>query len=94
MADKDEYKVTKLQFLNQGFKDVLNSSGCQNVVFQNAQRICNEANGNNNRGGEGFSFHVIKGTKAKRYVGFVYAEDNMADIAESEDKALTRAVHQ
>ena len=94
MADKDEYKVTKIVFQNQGFKDVLNSSGVQAEVYNGAKRICEEANGYNNRGGEGFGYRVEKGTKAKRWLGFVYAKDNEANIAESEDNALKRAVHQ
>lgn len=94
MADGGEMKVTKIQFMNQGFIDVLNSKGCQDVVYENTQRIAEEANANNMRGGEGFGYRIEKGSVAKRYLGFVYAKDNDANIAESEDKSLTRAVHE
>lgn len=94
MAKDGEIKVTKIQFVDQGFKDILNSSGCQNVVYQNTKRISDEANGNNKRGGDGFTYKVIKGSKAKRYIGFVYSQDIESTTAESEDKALTRAVHE
>lgn len=94
MAKPDEYKITKITFQNQGFRDVLQSQGCQTEIYNSAKRISEEANGNNRRGGDGFAYRVEKGSKAKRYLGFVYATDTQANIAQSEDNALGRAVHE
>ena len=46
--------ITKIEFIDAGFKAILTSEGCQEVVGQTAQSICDKANANNDRGGEGF----------------------------------------
>lgn len=94
MADEQNMKLKKIVFLQTGFKAILNSSGCQNVIYQKTKQICDEANSNNTRGGNGFNYRVIRGSTAKRWLGFVNVTDIESSIAETEDKALTRAVHE
>lgn len=83
-----------IKFISSGFQAIVQSDGCRQVVEQTAQEICDRANGNNSRGGEGFSKEVkLWNTYGKsRYVGFVSTTDKNSMIAESEDSALTRAI--
>lgn len=85
--------ITKIEFIDAGFKAILTSEGCQEVVGQTAQSICDKANANNDRGGEGFrSSTQVGGYGGGRWIGFVTTTDQEAAAAESEDKALTRAL--
>ena len=84
--------ITKIQFIDAGFKAIVQSEGCQQLVTDVTQEICDKANANNDRGGEGFNARVILGGRAHRYVGFVTTTDKQSKIAEAEDKALTRAL--
>lgn len=83
----------RLQFISNGFKQILLSDGCQKVVESTTAEICEKANANNNRGGEGFRATTqVGGYGGGRWIGFVTASDKKASIAQSEDQALTRAV--
>ena len=85
--------ITKIEFIDAGFKAILISDGCHEVIEQTAQQIADKANANNDRGGEGFrSSTKVGGYGGGRWIGFVTATDNKAAAAESEDKALTRAL--
>lgn len=83
-----------IEFIKEGFLAIVQSDGCRQVVDQTAQEICDRANGNNTRGGNGFEKEVkLWNTYGKtRYVGFVSTTDKNSMIAESEDSALTRAI--
>lgn len=62
-------------------------------MAQTAEEIAEKANANNTRGGEGFRATTqVGGYGGGRYIGFVTASDKQASAAESEDKALTRAL--
>lgn len=84
------YGVTKIEFINEGFRDVLQSEGVKDLITDLTNQVC--ANANANYGGDGFKTNVVMGSKAQRYIGFVYASDKESMIAESEDSALTRAI--
>lgn len=83
--------ITKIEFISDGFKAILQSEGTQQVVSEIADSIAAEANANGNC--EGFESNTILGGRAQRYIGFAYASDKESMIAESENQALTRAVH-
>ena len=83
--------IKKIEFINEGFRGILQSEGTRDLVNEITERIASEANANGNC--EGFRPKTILGTRANRYVGFVTATTRKASAAESENKALTRAVH-
>lgn len=86
-------KQMKIKFISQGFKDILCSDGVQALVSETSEAIKTKANGNNTRGGDGFSSEVWMGAYGGgRWVGSVSTTDRESCIAESEDKALSRAV--
>lgn len=83
----------RIEFISDGFKQILESAEVHDLVQDTANEICDKANANNNRGGEGFTTNVIKGGYGGgRWIGFVKASDKEASIAEAEDKALSGAV--
>lgn len=83
-----------IEWNHDGFEALLCDAGTMQLVQQQAERICDAANANNNRGGSGF----VQGTRlgraygSQRALGFVYSTDDKSALAESEDKALSRAV--
>ena len=84
---------TRIEFISEGFRQILLSEGCRNIVEQTTQEIADKANGNNTRGGNGFvATTQVGGYGGGRYIGFVTASDNKASAAQSEDQALTRAL--
>jgi hypothetical protein len=83
----------RIEFNSAGFRQILLSDGCRQVVQSTAEEICERANANNDRGGEGFTANTqVGGYGGGRWIGFVSAADKKASAAESEDKALTRAL--
>lgn len=83
----------RIEFNSAGFRHILLSDGCRQVVQSTAEEICERANANNDRGGEGFTANTqVGGYGGGRWIGFVSAADKKASAAESEDKALTRAL--
>lgn len=83
----------RLVFNSDGFRQILQSDGVHDLVQQTAEEIAEKANANNTRGGQGFEARTqMGGYGGGRYIGFVTTADNKAKIAESEDKALTRAL--
>lgn len=87
-------KQLEIEWNHDGFERILCSEGTMNAVKQQADRIRAAANANNDRGGEGFksSVRVGRAYGSQRALGFVYTTDNNSRVAESEDKALSRAV--
>lgn len=84
----------QIEFISEGFEQILSGTGVQGVVSEQTNAICARANAANNRGGEGFDSNVrlTHAYRSNRYVGFVGTTDQASMIAESEDKALSRAV--
>lgn len=87
-------KRVEIEFISEGFEQILTGSGVQNVVYEQTNAICARANAANSRGGEGFDSNVklTHAYRSNRYVGFVGTTDRKSMIAESEDKALSGAV--
>lgn len=83
-----------IEWNHDGFEEILCSEGVQAKVREQAERIRDAANANNTRGGEGFecATRLGKAYGSQRALGFVYTTDEKSRIAESEDKALSRAV--
>lgn len=83
----------RIVFNSDGFRQLLLSDGVRELVQSTAEEICDRANGNNTRGGEGFVVRTqVGGYGGGRYVAFVSSTDKNSFIAESEDKALTGAL--
>ena len=86
--------LKRIEFVSQGFKDILFSPGTKELVQNTANTIQANANAGAPADSEGFSANVIAGGYGGgRYVGFVTSIENAAAEAESENKVLTGAVH-
>ena len=84
---------TRIVFNSEGFREILLSEGCHDLVTSVTEEIADKANANNDRGGEGFNASTqVGGYGGGRWIGFVTATDNKAAAAQSEDQALTRAL--
>ena len=84
--------MTTLQFISAGFKAILESEGTKEVVRQAAEEIQQKANANSGLG-DGFSMEVWHGKYGGgRWIASVTTTDEASMKAESEDKALSRAV--
>ena len=83
-----------IEWNHAGFEALLCDEGTMGLVREYTERICERANTNNHRGGSGFDMATRLGRAygSQRAMGFVYTTDNKSRIAESEDKALSRAV--
>lgn len=83
----------QIEFISAGFKAILESDGVKELVEDQAKAIADRANGNNDRGGSGFvASSKLGGYGGGRWVAFVSTTDKSSMLAESEDKALTRAI--
>ena len=84
---------TRIVFNSEGFREILLSEGCHDLVTSVTEEIADKANANNERGGNGFNASTqVGGYGGGRWIGFVTATDNKAAAAQSEDQALTRAL--
>lgn len=85
---------TTITFISEGFEEILCCTNTMNLIQEQATRIEENANANNTRGGNGFESGTRLGRAygSQRALGFVYSTDQKSAIAESEDKALSRAV--
>ena len=84
--------IVEIKWNSPGFVEVLSSSGVQSLIQGQTNAICERANGNNFRGGEGFKATVFLGGVAGRWIGVVSTTDRESRIAEAEDAALSRAL--
>ena len=84
----------EIKWIHEGFEAILTSPGTMSAVQSVTESIKGRANGNNRRGGKGFESgtRVGRAYGSNRCLGFVYSTDRKSAIAESEDKALSRAV--
>lgn len=86
--------IARIEFISQGFKEILLSDGVGELVANTTERVCEECNALNDRGGEGFESATFKGDYAGgRWVGYISAIDKEARQAASEDKVFERALH-
>ena len=84
--------MTHIQFISAGFKAILEGEGTKEVVRQAAEEIQQKANANSGLG-DGFSMEVWHGNYGGgRWIASVTTTDEASMKAESEDKALSRAV--
>ncbi len=86
-------QLLKIKFNSEGFKEILCSGGVQSLVSEKGSEIAATASANNTRGGAGFRCETFMGGYGGgRWIATVKPNDMNAKIAESEDKALSRAV--
>jgi len=79
---------TRIEFISEGFRQILFSDGCQEVVKEVAEEIADRANANG--GVDTFEATTVKAPT--RWIGFASTTDKTSLAAESEEKALTRAL--
>ena len=53
----------RIEFIGEGFGEILRSEGTRNLVQDTVDRIGDKANANNTRGGEGFRKSVEQSTR-------------------------------
>lgn len=82
--------LQKIEWVNQGFRDILNSPEVEQLVLNKAQEIADRAN-SQVTGSEGFRAHAVKA--GTRYIAFAGTTDTASEQAESENKVLSRAVY-
>lgn len=90
----------RIVFNSEGFRSILLSDGCHQVVQDAADAIRDKAiayyaevTPNNVNASEGITSRTqVGGYGGGRCIGFVSTADSYAAAAESEDKILTRAV--
>ena len=90
-------KQIRLEFNSEGFREILTGAGVQSVVSEATQKIQAQANANAagelDENSEGFSARTwLGGFGGGRWVGSVSTTDHSTMVAESENKALSRAV--
>lgn len=86
-------KQIRLEFISQGFRDILLGEGVKSVVQSATDKIKKNADANIAGESEGFSANVWKGGYGGgRYIGNVTTTDYESKKAEAEEKALSRAV--
>lgn len=87
-------KKMTIEWIHEGFEALLCDEGTMALVQEQTDRIRDAANANNDRGGDGFDSATRLGRAygSQRALGFVYSTDEKSALAESEDKALSRAV--
>ena len=80
------YGIEKIEFISQGFRDILRSDGCQEMVQDVTEQIANNARSLTD---EVDSTVVVANHGAgSRYIGLV----SVPAAAESEDKVLSRSI--
>lgn len=85
--------TAKIEFISEGFRQILMSEGVRSLVQQTADDIKSRADANIMEESEGFSANVWPGGYGGgRWVGSVTTTDRASIIAESEEKALSKAV--
>ena len=83
----------KIEFISEGFRQILLSEGTKSVVTSAAEKIQAEANSGLTNS-QGFSANTwVGGYGGGRYVASVTSIDRAAAAAEAENQVLTRAVH-
>lgn len=84
----------KIEFISDGFREILESEGTQQLVADAAAKIQSAANAGIGKDSEGFSAETWRGNYGGgRWIGSVTSLDSTAARAQSENKVLTKAVH-
>ena len=84
------FKIDKIVFHSEGFKEILNSPGVKGLVESQTSAICARANANvTKEGSKGYKSEVKQGS---RWYGVVYSTNWDSYKDETENKALSRAV--
>ena len=79
-----------MEWNDAGFVEILQSEGVRELVLSQAERIASRATANIPEPSEGYTANVVK--KPTRWVAGVATTDEASVRAESENKALSRAV--
>lgn len=81
----------RIEFISEGFKQILQSEGVKEMISAKAEEIATRANANGDC--EGFkATTMLGGYGGGRWIGFVTATDKESMKAESENKSLTGAI--
>lgn len=80
--------ISKIEFISDGFRQIVNSDGCQELVRDIAEDIASKANAN--AGLDSFQAQTVQART--RWIGLVSSTDAESYQAEAEDKALTGAI--
>lgn len=81
----------RIEWNNDGFKQLLQSSGVEALVLSHAETIAGRANANMTEDSEGFRAHSVRASS--RYVAYAGTTDEATMRAEAENKVLSRAVN-
>ncbi|MBQ9703915.1 MAG: hypothetical protein IJV68_05160 [Clostridia bacterium] len=85
-------KQVEIKFISDGFKAILQSDGTKALVASAAEKI--QASANSGVEGDGFTAKTwMGGYGGGRWIASVTSADRAAAVAESENKALSKAVH-
>jgi hypothetical protein len=83
----------KIEFISDGFREILLSDGMRDIVDQVSTEIQERANSNLTEDSEGYQKTVMQGhAGGGRWIGFVQTTDRASKIAEAEHNALSGAV--
>ena len=83
-------KKVRIEFISDGFREILSGSGTAGVVDEVSNQIASNASAH---GGEWKVDGFMGSYGGGRYIGIVAADDYEAMVAEAVDKALSTAVH-
>ena len=85
--------IERIEFIDAGFRQIVNSEGVKGLVDDYASGVEARANANIPAGSKGFKKQTLKGHYAGgRWISFVASQDRAAVAAESENKVLSQAV--
>lgn len=93
--------IAKIEFISDGFRDILQTAGTQTVVQEVTESIRQNCVANyaavspDGVDADVFNTEVKQATAAQykgRFIGFVSTSDPYAVAAETEDKIMTRAL--
>ena len=80
--------ISKIEFISEGFRQIVNSNECQELVRDITEGIASKANAN--AGLDSFQAQTVQART--RWIGLVSSTDAESYQAEAEDKALTGAI--
>lgn len=81
--------IDRIEFVDEGFKAILNAPETEQLVLDHAQQMADRANAAS--GLDSFMAHSVKA--GTRYIAFTGTTDDASAQAESEDKVLSQAVY-
>ena len=83
----------KLEFISEGFKEILESDGVKTAVENAANEIAKRADNYVDSDSDGFRAHTwMSNIGGGRWAGSVWTTDYKSMAAEAENKALSKAV--